>query len=88
MKMIELRDLYNIAESMDRQMLDLNVKSLHDYRGDITIQIQMEDLNFLMLDETLYEKEKNTMVGYDPGDEINVKILGISFKLVKKKEAE
>ena len=50
--------------------------------------MELPKLNLQAIDETLYERENHTMVGYEPGDEVDVNIIGISFKLVKKKEAE
>lgn len=86
--MVDMNDLYKIAEAMDKQMMALNMKERRDFRRTTTIQMELPKLNLQAIDETLYERENHTMVGYEPGDEVDVNIIGISFKLVKKKEAE
>lgn len=77
-------DLYNIATAMDSQMLLLNTKHKQDFRDGLTISLAIPELDLRGIDEQLYQKEKGTMVGYEPGDEVNVKVLGIEFHLTKK----
>ncbi len=86
--MVDINDLYNIADAMDKQMLLLNVKEANDFRQETTITMILPKLDMLAIDEQLYEKENGTLVGYEPGEELNVKILGINFKLVREKEEE
>ena len=82
--MVTLEDLYNIADAMDKQMLTMNIKHKQDFREDFDISLALPELDFRGIDEMLYEREHKTMVGYEPGDEINVMVLGINFKLMKK----
>ena len=86
--MVELNDLYNIASAMDQQMLMLNVKYKKDFRPELTITLELTKLDLMGIDEKLYEKEHNTLVGYEPGEEVNVRVLGINFRLIKKEEGE
>ena len=86
--MVELNDLYNIASAMDQQMLMLNVKYRKDFRPELTITLELPKLDLMGIDEKLYEKEHNTLVGYEPGEEVNVRVLGINFRLIKKEESE
>lgn len=84
--MIGLDDLYNIATAMDEQMLIMNSKYKIDFRDGLTINLAIPPLDFQGIDETLYEREHNTLVGYEKGDEIDVRVLGINFKLTKKED--
>ncbi len=84
--MVDINDLYNIADAMDKQMLLLNIKEANDFRQETTITMVLPKLDMLAIDEQLYEKENGTLVGYEPGEEVNVKVLGINFKLVREKE--
>lgn len=86
--MVDINDLYNIADAMDKQMLLLNIKEANDFRQETTITMVLPKLDMLAIDEQLYEKENGTLVGYEPGEEVNVKVLGINFKLIKEKEEE
>lgn len=82
--MVELNDLYNIASAMDQQMLMLNIKHKKDFRPNLTVTLELPKLDLMGIDEKLYEKEHKTLVGYEPGEEVDVMVLGINFKLVKK----
>lgn len=82
--MVSLDDLYNIATAMDNQMLLLNTKHKQDFRDGLAIDLAIPELDLRGIDEQLYLKEKGTMIGYEPGDEVNVKVLGIEFHLTKK----
>ncbi len=86
--MVDLNDLYNIASAMDQQMLMLNVKYKRDFRPDLTVVLELPKLDLMGIDEKLYEKEHETLVGYEPGEEVDVRVLGINFKLIKKEEGE
>lgn len=84
--MVALDDLYNIATAMDEQMLLMNSKHKIDFRDGLTIELAIPPLDFRGIDELLYEREHKTLVGYEPGDEVNVMVLGINFKLTKKED--
>lgn len=84
--MVGLDDLYNIATAMDEQMLLMNSKHKIDFRDGLTIELAIPPLDFRAIDELLYEREHKTLVGYEPGDEVNVMVLGINFKLTKKED--
>jgi hypothetical protein len=84
--MVALDDLYNIATAMDSQMLLMNSKHKLDFRDGLVITLAIPPLDFRGIDEILYEREHNTMVGYETGDEIDMKVLGINFKLIKKED--
>lgn len=84
--MVALDDLYNIATAMDEQMLLMNSKHKIDFRDGLTIELAIPPLDFQGIDELLYEREHKTLVGYEPGDEVNVMVLGINFKLTKKED--
>jgi hypothetical protein len=71
---------------MDQQMLMLNVKYKRDFRPDLTVALELPKLDLMGIDEKLYEKEHETLVGYEPGEEVDVRVLGINFKLIKKEE--
>lgn len=86
--MVDLNDLYNIASVMDQQMLMLNVKEKNDYRPNLTVTLAIPKLDLMGIDEKLYEKEHETLVGFEPGEEVDVRVLGINFKLIKKEEGE
>ncbi len=82
--MVNLDDLYNIATAMDEQMLLMNSKHKKDFRKELLISLEIPQLDLQGIDETLYLKENNTMVGYEKCDEIKVNVLGINFLLTKK----
>lgn len=82
--MVDITDLYNIATVMDQQMLEMNTKHAIDFRDGLLVSLEIPELDFRGIDEMLYEKEHHTMIGYEIGEEINVKVLGINFKLTKK----
>ena len=82
--MVGLDDLYNIATAMDEQMLLMNSKHKIDFRDGLVIELAIPPLDLQGIDETLYEREHKTMVGYERGDEVNVMVLGINFKLTAK----
>lgn len=84
--MVGLDDLYNIATAMDEQMLLMNSKHKIDFRDGLTIHLAVPPLDLQGMDEILYEREHKTMVGYEKGDEIDVRVLGINFKLSKKED--
>ena len=84
--MVTLDDLYNIATAMDEQMLVMNSKHKIDFRDGLTINLAIPPLDFQGIDEVLYEREHKTMVGYEKGDEIDVRVLGIKFKLTEKED--
>lgn len=84
--MVGLDDLYNIATAMDEQMLLMNSKHKIDFRDGLTISLGLPPLDLQSIDEVLYEREHKTMVGYEKGDEVNVRVLGINFKLSKKED--
>ena len=84
--MVTLDDLYNIATAMDEQMLLMNSKHKIDFRDGLTIHLAIPPLDLQGIDEVLYEREHNTLVGYEKGDEIDVRVLGINFKLTKKED--
>lgn len=84
--MVTLEDLYNVATAMDSQMLLLHTKNNHDFRPGAVITLTMPQLDLRGIDEQLYQKENGTMVGYESGDEVNVKILGITFHLVAEED--
>ena len=86
MDMVELNDLYNIASAMDQQMLMLNVKHKKDFRPNLGVSLKLPKLDLMGIDEKLYEKEHGTLVGYEPGEEVDVMVLGINFKLLKEEE--
>jgi hypothetical protein len=86
--MIQISDLSNLAVLLDRAMLDINVLYKEDRREDLTIVLHLEPLEFQSIDEKLYENENKTLVGYEVGTEINVNIIGINFKLIKKEKRE
>jgi hypothetical protein len=69
-------------------MLMLNVKEKNDYRPNLTVTLTIPKLDLMGIDEILYEKEHNTLTGYEPGEEVDVRVLGINFKLIKKEEGE
>ena len=84
--MVTLDDLYNIATAMDEQMLVMNSKHKIDFRDGLVINLAIPPLDFQGIDEVLYEREHKTMVGYEKGDEIDVRVLGIKFKLTEKED--
>lgn len=84
--MVTLDDLYNIATAMDSQMLLMNSKHKEDFRDGLVIELAIPPLDLQGIDEILYEREHKTMVGYEKGDEVNVRVLGINFKLSKKED--
>lgn len=84
--MVGLDDLYNIATAMDEQMLLMNSKHKIDFRDGLTINLALPLLDLQGIDETLYEREHKTLVGYEMGDEVDVRVLGINFKLSKKED--
>ena len=84
--MVTLDDLYNIATAMDEQMLVMNSKHKIDFRDGLVINLAIPLLDFQGIDEVLYEREHKTMVGYEKGDEIDVRVLGIKFKLTEKED--
>ena len=86
--MVGLDDLYNIATAMDEQMLLMNSKHKIDFRDGLVIELAIPPLDLQGIDETLYEREHKTMVGYERGDEVNVMVLGINFKLTAKEGCE
>ncbi len=85
--MVTLDDLYNIATAMDEQMLVMNSKHKIDFRDGLVINLAIPPLDFQGIDEVLYEREHKTMVGYEKGDEIDVRVLGIKFKLTEKEDS-
>ena len=82
--MVTLDDLYNIATAMDEQMLLMNSKHKEDFRDGLLITLEIPELDLQGIDEVLYEREHKTIVGYEKADEIDVRVLGINFKLMKK----
>lgn len=82
--MVNLDDLYNIATAMDQQMLLMNVKHAEDFRNGLLIKLEIPALDLQSIEETLYEREYHTLVGYEKGDEVDINVLGINFKLTKK----
>jgi hypothetical protein len=84
--MVGLDDLYNIATAMDEQMLLMNSKHKIDFRDGLTINLSLPPIDLQGIDEVLYEREHKTLVGYEKGDEIDVRVLGINFKLTKKED--
>lgn len=86
--MVTLDDLYNIATAMDSQMLLMNSIHKIDFRDGLTITLAIPPLDLQGIDEVLYEREHKTMVGYEKGDEVNVRVLGINFKLLKKEDLD
>ena len=82
--MVGLDDLYRIAEAMDSQMLEMNVRHRNDFRDSLLISLELPELDLRGIDEKLYERANGTMVGYEPGDEVNISVLGINFRLTKK----
>lgn len=84
--MVGLDDLYSIATAMDEQMLLMNSKHKIDFRDGLTINLSLPPLDLQGIDEVLYEREHKTLVGYEKGDEIDVRVLGINFKLSKKED--
>lgn len=84
--MVTIEDLYNIATAMDSQMLLLNKKNGIDYRPNTAVYMEIPKLDLQGIDELLYQKEHKTMTGYEKAEEVDVNILGINFKLVKKEE--
>lgn len=84
--MVGLDDLYSIATAMDEQMLLMNSKHKIDFRDGLTINLSLPPLDLQGIDEGLYEREHKTLVGYEKGDEIDVRVLGINFKLSKKED--
>lgn len=84
--MVAIDDLYNIASVMDEQMLVMNMKHKEDFREDLYITLEIPELDFMGIDQSLYEKEHKTMIGYEVGDEINITILGINFILKKRRK--
>ena len=85
--MVTIDDLYNIATSMDEQMLLMNSKHKIDFRDGLLITLAIPEIDLQGIDETLYEREHKTLVGYEKGDEIDVRVLGINFKLTKMEES-
>lgn len=85
--MVTLEDLYNIATAMDEQMLLMNTKHKIDFRDGLVVKLPIPELDLQGIDETLYAREHNTMIGYEKADEIDVRVLGIKFKLTKKEES-
>lgn len=85
--MVGIDDLYNIATVLDQQMLLMNVKHKMDFRDGLFVNLELPTLDLQSIEEQLYERENKTMVGYEKGDEIDVNVLGINFRLTKK-EAE
>lgn len=81
--MVNLDDLYNIATAMDQQMLLMNVKHAEDFRNGLVITMKIPELDLQAIEETLYEREYHTLVGYQKGDEVEINVLGINFKLTK-----
>lgn len=81
--MVNLDDLYNIATAMDQQMLLMNVKHAEDFRSGLVITMKIPELDLQSIEETLYEREYHTLVGYQKGDEVEINVLGINFKLTK-----
>ena len=86
--MVALDDLYNIATAMDEQMLVMNSKHKIDFRDGLTINLAIPPLDLQGIDEVLYEREHKTMVGYEKADEVDVRVLGIRFKLSKKEDVD
>ena len=86
--MVTLDDLYNIATAMDEQMLVMNSKHKIDFRDGLTINLAIPPLDLQGIDEVLYEREHKTMVGYEKADEVDVRVLGIKFKLSKKEDID
>ena len=86
--MVELGDLYNIATAMDEQMLVMNSKHKIDFRDGLTINLAIPPLDLQGIDEVLYEREHKTLVGYEKADEVDVRVLGIKFKLSKREESD
>lgn len=86
--MVALDDLYNIATAMDEQMLLMNSKHKIDFRDGLTINLAIPPLDLQGIDEVLYEREHKTMVGYEKADEVDVRVLGIKFKLLKKEDID
>lgn len=81
--MVGLDDLYRIAEAMDSQMLEMNVRHKRDMRGGLLITLEVPELDLRGIDEKLYERDNGTLVGYEPCDEVDVSVLGIRFRLTK-----
>jgi hypothetical protein len=86
--MVALDDLYSIATAMDEQMLLMNSKHKIDFRDGLTINLAIPPLDLQGIDEVLYEREHKTMVGYEKADEVDVRVLGIKFKLSKKEDID
>jgi hypothetical protein len=86
--MVTLDDLYSIATAMDEQMLLMNSKHKIDFRDGLTINLAIPPLDLQGIDEVLYEREHKTMVGYEKADEVDVRVLGIRFKLSKKEDVD
>lgn len=82
--MVTIEDLYNIADAMDKQMLMMNTKHKMDFRDGLNVTLEIPPLDLRGIDESLYMKENNTLVGYEACDELNVNVIGINFRLVKK----
>lgn len=81
--MVDIDDLYNIATVMDQQMLHMNVKHAEDFRQGLLIKMAIPPLDLQSIEQILYEREHHTLVGYEKGDEVDVNVLGINFKLTK-----
>lgn len=85
--MVTIDDLFNIATAMDQQMLLMNTKHAEDFRKNLSITLAIPALDLQGIEEILYQREHNTMVGYVKGDEVDVNVMGINFRLIVKEQS-
>ena len=85
--MIELNDIKKIAKVIKQELEIVEIKKGdNDVIDNMEICLQLSDFEMDVLDETLYKREYNSFIGYEKSDEIEINILGINFRLKRKKD--
>jgi hypothetical protein len=85
--MIELNDICKIAKVVKQELDIVEIKKGdNNVIDNMEICLQLSDFEMDVLDETLYKRENKSFIGYKKSDEIEINILGINFRLKRKKE--
>lgn len=84
---MDLNDLNNLAYKINDFLMDID-KRYYDYdiREGLFVNIELPLMDFANIDRGLYAATKGTNAGFELGDEIDVTINRIKFKISRIKE--
>ena len=84
---MDLNDLNNLAYKINDFLMDID-KGYSDYdiREGLCVNLELPLVDFANIDSGLYAATKGTNAGFELGDEIDVTINRIKFKILRIKE--